>query len=65
MMNEKKLKSLIVQKCFTIRELSNILNISEQTLTNWCNGRNISSIRTFLSLLILLGLVDEKYKDLV
>lgn len=59
------LKIKILENGYTIRNISKEINISEQTITNWINGRNTSSIVSFLSLCKKLNMTsDEIYKCL-
>ena len=48
MINKLKLK--IIEKGYTNREIAQRLNINEQTLSNWCNNRNINNIYKFYEL---------------
>lgn len=45
-----RLKILILEKGFTIKELSEDLGFSPQTVSNWCNGRNLDNIYSFYKL---------------
>lgn len=56
------IKGEIYKKGHNINEISQILNINEQTLSNWINGRNVKNIKRFIELLILL---DIDPKDLI
>ncbi|MEW9097385.1 MAG: helix-turn-helix domain-containing protein [Clostridiaceae bacterium] len=63
-MNTTIIKARIYEKGYNIKEVSNILNINEITITNWIHGRNIKQINKFLELLDLLDItIDEIKKD--
>lgn len=61
----KYLKSKIYEKGYAINSIAKIFNISEQTLTNWINGRNCSTIYTFLEITQFLGFNSDDYKKLI
>ena len=60
--NMNTLKSKIVEKGFTIREISKEIDINEQTISNWLNNRNMSNINKFIDLIIFL---DIDLRDLI
>lgn len=59
--NTRKIKSRIYELGYEYKDISKILNIHEQTISNWINNRNLSNINKFIELLILL---DLDIKDL-
>lgn len=56
------IKSKIILKNKTIIEVAEILNINEQTISNWINGRNTENINTFISLLKYLDININEIK---
>ena len=57
-----KIKAKIYEKGYSIKEVANILNIHEQTLSNWLNYRNLDNITKFIQLLYLLELNPKDIK---
>lgn len=57
----KYLKLKIYENNLTIKEISKKFNISEQTITNWINKRNVNSIITFLKITQFLKFKTEDY----
>ncbi len=60
--NTNKIKARIYENGYTIKEISDILNINQQTLTNYLNGRNLNNIKKFLELLYILNLTPKDIK---
>ena len=48
--NNNKLKTLIIDRGLTTKELANDLGISPQTISNWCNNKNLDNIYVFYRL---------------
>lgn len=57
----KIIKIKIMEKGYSSKGLADKLNITEQTISNWINGKNIKQIDKFVELCILL---DIDIKDL-
>lgn len=57
-----KIKAKIYEKGYTIKEVAKILNIHEQTLSNWINEKNLGNIKKFLELLYFLDLDIKEIK---
>lgn len=49
MLNTKLIKSKIVERGYTQREIAEMLNITEVTLSKWINGK-LGNIETFIKL---------------
>lgn len=47
---KNKLKILIIERDLTIKQLANELGISPQTISNWCNNKNLDNIYGFYKL---------------
>jgi len=60
--NTNKIKSRIYEKGYNIKEVTNKINIHEQTINNWINGRNITNIKKFLELMEFLDLEIKNIK---
>lgn len=60
--NTNKIKSRIYKKGYNIKEVANKINIHEQTISNWINGRNITNIKKFLELMEFLDLEIKNIK---
>lgn len=60
----KYLKLKIYENNLTIKEIAKKYNISEQTITNWINNRNISTILNFLKITQYLNFTSEDYNKL-
>lgn len=45
-----KLKTLIIERGLTIKQLANELDVSPQTISNWCNNKNLDNIYGFYKL---------------
>lgn len=60
----KYLKLKIYENNLTIKEIAKKHNISEQTITNWINNRNISTILNFLKITQYLNFTSEDYNKL-
>lgn len=60
--NTNKIKAKIYEKGYTIKEISDIIKIHEQTLTNYLNNRNLNNITKFLELLYILDLTPKDIK---
>lgn len=60
--NTNIIKARIYENGYTIKEISDILNINQQTLTNYLNGRNLNNIKKFLELLYILNLTPKDIK---
>lgn len=54
--NTNIIKAKIYELGYEYKDISNILGIHEQTISNWINYRNLNNICKFLDLLILLDL---------
>lgn len=50
-MNNKIIKIKMIEKNITQKEIAKKLNINEQTISNWINGKNLENIKKFLTLL--------------
>lgn len=57
-----KIKAKIYEKGYNMKEVANILNIHEQTLSNWINEKNLENIKKFLELLYFLDLDIKEIK---
>lgn len=55
------IKTRIIEKGYTNKEIAKTLNMSEQTLSNWINGKSIQQIDKFIELCKFL---DIDIKDL-
>lgn len=55
------IKTKIIEKHLTIKEVAEITKLNEQTISNWINKKNLSNIDKFLKLIIFL---DINIKDL-
>lgn len=60
----KYLKLKIYENNLTIKEIAKKHNISEQTITNWINNRNISTILNFLKITLYLNFTSKDYNKL-
>lgn len=60
----KIIKAKIYEKGYNIKEISSIIGIHEQTLSNWLNYRNIDNINKFINLLYLLELNPKDIKKI-
>lgn len=47
---ENRLKIIILENRITIKELAEKLNFSPQTISNWCNGKNLGNVHNFYKL---------------
>ena len=47
---KNKLKTLIVERDITIKQLAHNIGVSPQTISNWCNGKNLDNIYVFYKL---------------
>lgn len=47
---KSRLKILILENDITIKQLAEELGCSPQTISNWCNGRNLDNIYNFYKL---------------
>lgn len=61
-MKSKKIKMKIIEKETNQTEISKKINVSKQTINNWCNNRNLDKINAFLKMMKLL---DLEVKDLI
>lgn len=50
-MNTKIIKIKMIEKNISQKEIAKKLNINEQTISNWINGKNLENIKKFLTLL--------------
>lgn len=57
-----KLKAKIYENGYTIKEIAKKINLHEQTLSNYINGKNLSNINKFLELLYILDVELEDIK---
>ena len=53
--NPKIIKLKIIEKGYTNREIANKLNIHEQTISNWINGK-MGNIEKFIELCKILDI---------
>lgn len=60
----KIIKGKIYEKGYNIKEISSIIGVHEQTLSNWLNYRNIDNINKFIKLLYLLELDPKDIKKI-
>lgn len=60
--NGNIIKSEIYKKGYSIKEIANILNISDMTISNWINGRNLNQIEKFINLMLLLDIDIKEVK---
>lgn len=60
----KIIKAKIYEKGYNIKEISSVIGIHEQTLSNWLNYRNIDNINKFINLLYLLELNPKDIKKI-
>lgn len=58
--NSKTIKIKIIEKGYTNKEIANMLNLSEQTISNWINGK-LGNIEKFIELCKIL---DIEIKEL-
>ena len=58
---KNRLKVLIIERDLTIKQLADELGFSPQTISNWCNGKNLDNIYAFYKLCKLL---DVDIKDI-
>lgn len=61
----KQLKAKIYENNYEIKDIAKMFNISEQTITNWINKRNVSSLLTFLKITQFLDFTIEDYKKIL
>lgn len=61
----KYLKAKIYANGYSINEIAKKFNLSEQTLTNWINNLNCSSLVTFLKITSFLNFNSEDYRKLI
>lgn len=61
----KRLKAKIYEKNYEIKDIAKMFNISEQTITNWINKRNVSSLLTFLKITQFLDFTIEDYNKII
>lgn len=47
---KNKLKIIIIDRELTIKQLANDLGMSPQTISNWCNNKNLDNIYAFYRL---------------
>ena len=47
MKKKNRLKLIIIERELTIKKLANDLGVSPQTISNWCNDKNLDNIHTF------------------
>lgn len=60
---KNNLKVLIVERDLTIKELANELDMSPQTISNWCNDKNLDNIYNFSRLCEILDVdIREVFK---
>lgn len=50
-MNTKIIKIKMIEKNISQKEIAKKLNINEQTISNWINGKNLENIKKFLTLI--------------
>lgn len=50
------IKTKIIEKGYTNKEVAKMMNISEQTLSNWINGKNMKQIEKFIELCQFLNI---------
>jgi len=50
------IKTKIIEKGYTNKAVSKILNINEQTISNWIQGKNLIQIEKFIELCKLLDI---------
>lgn len=55
------IKTRIIEKGYTNKDVAKILNISEQTISKWINGKSTQQIEKFIELCKYL---DIEIKDL-
>lgn len=60
----KIIKAKIYEKGYNIKEISSIIGVHEQTLSNWLNYRNLDNITKFIQLLYLLELNPKDIKKI-
>ena len=58
--NSKIIKIKIIEKGYTNREIAKMLNLNEQTISNWINGK-LGNIEKFIELCKIL---DIEIKEL-
>ena len=58
------LKYMIQKKGYTISDIAKLNNVSDQTISNWINNRNSSSILKFLEITYFLNFSSDDYKKL-
>ena len=47
---KNRLKVIITERDITIKQLANELDVSPQTISNWCNNKNLDNIYAFYKL---------------
>lgn len=47
---KNRLKVIITERDITIKQLANELGVSPQTISNWCNNKNLDNIYAFYKL---------------
>ena len=50
MKKKNRLKLIIIERELTIKKLANDLGVSPQTISNWCNDKNLDNIYAFYKL---------------
>lgn len=61
MKDNKIIKSNIVKSGYTQRDLAKLLNISEVTISNWCNNK-LGNIEKFIDLCMIIELDPRDIK---
>ena len=56
---KERLKELRIEKGFTQKQISQVLNISEDSIYNWEKGRSEPSITDLINLAILLDVTID------
>lgn len=56
------IKAKIALKKMTTKEVAEKIDVNEQTISNWINGKNISNIDKFLRLLKFLEIEINEIK---
>lgn len=63
MENDKRLiavKMAIIKKGYTNKDVAKMIDVTEQTISNWINGRNVDNIIKFNKLCKILDLsIDD------
>lgn len=62
MYNFNIIKSKIILKDKSIKNVAEELNLNEQTISNWINDRNTDNIKKFITLLDYLDIEIEELK---